>query len=185
MPEPSGELLPPSPSRLGHMAHTLRRRDLRRAAVFNRLVAMGQPELASWRSVLTGPWGFPSTRGKPDLTDDYVAASLARHLELLAPTEVRETQALLGSRFRRTAMNAHDRIDRIIAGDFGQAKVKVGKDGETLGVGVDAAAAGVQVQAAKLAFDVVGLTGRKASAVPMTINAGNAQINLGAPLPPR
>lgn len=164
-------------------------RDLRRANAFNRFVLDGADSLTAWRKVLTGPWGFPTTRGQT-LTDERVRMSLLKFQEHVAPHEIAETRAICGTTLRRAAVKASGVVEKIIDGDFGVGTAVLDDEtGERVAVKIDAEGARVRLAASKLALEATGVVNRGGGKGPMRVNvAGNAAFNsfgdfLRSPLP--
>lgn len=142
----------------GQYLPRIRTRDRQRAAELVALVEMGLQPLDAWRRILLGPLGFPQTRGRPK-DDGYVAASLAQHCRTMCPAEMERVQALAGTTLRQAAIEGATLVRNLVRGEFGEGKVRVrGMDeNKTEVVTIDAAAAAVQLQAVKLAFQATNV----------------------------
>lgn len=135
----------------------LARNDFLRIRELDRRILAGQSEAEAWAAIVTDPAiGIKPYRGADRIDVAAAARTLNSFYLRVAPTEAASSRAAVARHAAKFAPAAWARVESLVNGDFGEAKVRVGSEGEQR-VSIDAAAAGVQLAAAKFALQTVGV----------------------------
>lgn len=120
--------------------------------------------------------GVGEWAGKPSIPRPTLARLWARFCERVAPDELATSKAAVALDASSYAPAAWRRVKALVDGDFGEAKVWTKQNGEEV-VEVDAAAAGVQLAAAKFALGAIGLGDKRS---PVAEEIAQRAVNIDA-----
>lgn len=147
---PRGTQLAPARARM-------HRRDWARLKHYRDLRRTTDDPIEAFTTVALDPGhGIADWAGKASIPRPTAARLWGRFCERVVPSELESSKAAIALDAATYAPAAWGRVKALVNGDFGEAKVRVGSEGEQR-VSIDAAAAGVQLAAAKFALQTVGV----------------------------